>query len=236
MVVLYILLAIILLIVAVLSIRVTVKADFEQKFEAELRYLFLKIPLYPRPQKEKAPKKEKKPKEPKAEEEEQKPKKEKKKSDKPNPIITFIKNQGFDGVLNLISDIGSILTGMFGSIFRHVVFNKLYLNMVVAKNDAAATAIEYGKTCERVFPVMGYICSHMKVQKYDVEVTPDFLGYRNEAEFHVQISFRPIFLTNAAIAMVFKLLFKVGSKVLLSLFKKSNEHKNNKIEQGGALQ
>lgn len=234
MVFLYILLAIILVIVGILSIRVTVKADFDQKFEAELRYLFLKIPLYPRPQKEKKPKKEKKKTEPKPEEE-PKPQKEKKKSDKPNPIITFIKNQGFDGVLNLISDIGSILTGMFGSIFRHVVFNKLYLNLIVAKNDAAATAIEYGKTCERVFPVMGYICSHMKVQKYDVEITPDFLGYRNEAEFHVQISFRPIFLTNAAVAMAFKLLFKVGSKVLLSLFKKSNEHKNNNIEQGGAL-
>lgn len=235
MVFLYILLAIILLFVAVLSIRVTVQADFEQKFEAELQYLFFKIPLYPHQKKEKASKKEKKKPKPKAEEE-PKPKNEKKKTDKPNPIVTFIKNQGFDGVLNLISDIGSILTGMFGSIFRHVVFNKLYLNLVIAKNDAASTAIEYGKTCERVFPVMGYICSHMKVQKYDVEITPDFLGYKNEAEFHVRVSFRPIFLTNAAVAMVFKLAFKVGSKVLLSLFKKSNEHKNNKIEQGGALQ
>lgn len=235
MVVLYILLAIILLIVAVLSIRITVTADFDRKFKAELKYLFLKIPLYPRPEKEKKPKKEKKPEEPKKSKEE-KPKEEKVKDpNKQNPFVKFIKDQGFDGVLNLVSDIGSILTGMFGSIFKHVIFNKLYLKLTVAKNDAAETAIAYGKTCETVFPVMGYICSHMKVQKYDVEVNPDFLGYMNEAEFHVQVSFRPIFLTNAAIAMVFKLAFKLGSKLLLSKFKKSDEH-NNKIQQGGALQ
>ena len=58
MIALYIILGIILFFIAVLSIRFRVYLNYDKKIESYARWLFIKIPLYPRP--EKKPKKENK--------------------------------------------------------------------------------------------------------------------------------------------------------------------------------
>lgn len=230
LIVLYILLAIIVLIAAVLSIKVSLIADYSKSFHLNVKYLFLDIPVYP--QGEKKPKKEKEKKEeetPPAEEEQ------KAKKGGPNPIKTFMNNEGVSGVIGLINDAVRILKGFFGSIFRHVVFDQLFLTIVVAGRDAADTAIKYGRVSSAVFPQLGYICSHMKVKEYDADVSPDFLADVSTAEFHFKISFRPIFLVGAALALAVKLLFKVVFKLLFSKPQSSDNNINkNKVKQGGA--
>ena len=190
MIVLYILLAIIILIAAILSIKVSVIADYSQNFYLKVKYLFLEISVYPSSGKK--AKKEK----PAEETKEDVPSQEEQGAKKggKNPIKTFLENEGVSGVIGLINDTARIIGGFFGSIFRHVIFDELFLTIVVGGRDAADTAIKYGRVSASVFPPLGYICSHAKVKKYDADVSPDFLADVSTAEFHVKISFRPIFL------------------------------------------
>lgn len=224
---LYIILGIVAFFVLLFSIKIQLDAEYIDDFTASVKWLFIKIPLYPRVPKEKKPKKEKVKKEETAPTE--KPVKEK----KPNPLKTFYENQGFDGVMRLLSDFIDATEKMAASFKKHFVFQKLYLWVNISRNqDAAATAVEYGRACEKIFPAFGCVCSNFPVREYDCQVEPDFLGSIDKARFAVSVSLRPIFLINAGKAFAVRLLFKVVLKVVKS--KPKTIENNSEIKQGGA--
>lgn len=209
-----IILGIIAFFVILLSVRLTVYMTYDEEFKLDIGWLFIKLHLLPKKEKEEKekPEKEKKPKEEKkaAEASEEQPPKEK----KDNIIVSFYKNQGFSGVLQLLKDTVNAINGMFGGIFKHFIFRELKLYLSVGAGDAAETAQLYGKTCAAVFPAMGLITSTCKVKEYDCAVRPNFIEPEKAAAFRVVLSFRPIFATNAVVVMAFKLLFKVVFKLL----------------------
>lgn len=231
---LYIFIGIIVFFIAILSFRITINAEYFDNFKLDISWLFIKIPIIPakkkdKPKKEK-PKKEKKPKEDKEPtlESEETPKEKKE-----NIFIKFYNNQGFDGVIQLINNAAYSLGKMFGSFKKHIVIRELYLYMTITGGcDAAETALEYGRMCQKVFPALSYICSQLPVKKYDCEIEPDFIGLKNSAEFALSIHIRPIFFLNAIIVLVFRLLFKVVLKFLKGIKNKSNKNVNK--NEGGA--
>ncbi|MBR4050970.1 MAG: DUF2953 domain-containing protein [Clostridia bacterium] len=209
-----VILGIIAFFVLIFSIRFTVYMTYDEEFKLDISWLFIKLHILPKkekPEKEKKPKKEK---EPKEENKEQQPEEEKPKEKKDNIIVSFYKNQGFSGVLQLLKDTVNAINGMFGTIFRHFVFRELKVYMTVGASDAAETAQLYGKTCAAVFPAMGLITSTCKVKEYDCAVRPNFMAAEKTAIFRVVLSFRPIFATTAVVVLAFKLLFKVVFKLL----------------------
>ena len=118
---LYVLLGIILFFVLLLSIRITINAEYFDEFKLSLSLLFIKINILPSKNKDK-PKKEKKPKDEKPKEEpspETEPEDPKEKKD--NIFVTFYNNQGFDGVVQLINNAASSLGKMFSSFKKHLV-------------------------------------------------------------------------------------------------------------------
>lgn len=231
-----IILGIIAFFVLIFSIRFTVYMTYDEEFKLDISWLFIKLHILPKkekPEKEKKPKKEK---EPKEENTEQPPEEEKPKEKKDNIIVSFYKNQGFSGVLQLLKDTVNAINGMFGTIFRHFVFRELKLYMTVGASDAAETAQLYGKTCAAVFPAMGLITSTCNVKEYDCAVRPNFMVAEKTAIFRVVLSFRPIFATTAVVVLAFKLLFKVVLKLLKNKpkepIKKATETQNvNNIKE-----
>lgn len=230
---LYIILGIIFFFIAVLSVRITVKGEYFESFKLELSWLFLKLKIYPMKKKEKSPKEEK-PKEEPQKEEEEPPKEEQSQEKKENIFKRFYNNQGFDGVIELVNNAAYSLMRMLNSFKKHIVIREIYLYMTVSSdNDAAETALEYGRICQKVFPALSFICSALPVRKYDAEIEPDFLGKKNKAQFAFAISVRPIFFINALIVLVFRMLFKVVIKFLRGIKNKSKTNEN--IKEGGAL-
>lgn len=213
-----IILGIIAFFVILLSIRITVYMTYDSDFKLDISWLFIKLHILPKKEKDdkdNKPKKEKPKKEKKEKEPEQQPETEQPAApQKDNIIKSFYKNQGFSGVMQLIKDTVKAINGMFGGIFRHFVFRELKVYLRVGDSDAAQTAMLYGKTCSAVFPAMGLITSTCKVKEYDCEITPNFCEKEKTAVFRVVFSYRPIFAINAVIVMVFKLLFKVVFKLL----------------------
>ena len=211
MLALYIILGIILFFVLLLSIRVIVFFDYNEELKLDVRWLFIKIPIYPTKPKKKKPKKEK-------EEKEEEPAQEEPKEEKPkkeNIFVTFYKNQGFSGVMELLGNVKRIMGGMLSSFGRHFIFRELKCYFTVgAGDDAAATSMLYGKTCAAVFPVMGLITSTCRVKEYDCAVRPDFIKGEKSAVLRAVFSVRPIFYINALLVSGVKLFFKVVLKFL----------------------
>lgn len=232
---LYILLGIILFFVVLLSIRITINVEYFDEFKLSIRWLFINIQILPSKKKDK-PQKEKKPKKEKSQKEqtpEPAPNPDEQAEKKENIFVTFYNNQGFDGVIELINNLASSLGKMFSSFKKHIVFRELYLFMTVTGGcDAAETAMEYGRICQKVFPAMGYICSNLPVKKYDVEIEPDFIGTKNSSQFAALVHIRPIFFINAVIVLVFRLVFKVVLKFLKGI---KNKSKKENLNEGGAL-
>lgn len=215
---LYIILGIIAFFVILLSIKIAVTVHYEDDIALSVKWLFLNIKILPAKAKDdhkKKPKKEKKKKE-----KEEKPKeeseivKEPKKKKGDNMFVRFYKNRGVSGVLQLLKDAVKALGGMFGRIFRAFKIEQLYIAMTVGSGEAADTAIQYSKTCAAAFPAMGLLVNKLKIKKYSIDISPDFIYGKNEAKLHTKISFRPIKLINAVFVLVFELLFKVVFKLL----------------------
>ena len=239
MIALYIILAVIALIVILFSIKVSVTAVYDETFTLDIKWFFIKLRIYPEDEEKKAKKeakkaeKEQKKKNPKKE----KPKKEKTEesaSPKSNIFRDFYNNQGFAATVNLIRTAAAQLGGFLKGVYRaFVIENLTVLLRVSAGDDAAQTAIKYGKVCSAVYPAMGFICSNMKVKQYDVNVVPDFISAENTATFKLSLSVRPIKLTNAVIVLAFRLIFKVLLK-LLKGSKKNDKSITNTMKGGTA--
>lgn len=227
MLVLKIILGIIAFFVIVLSVKVKIKVHSENGIDLSVGWLFLKFNILPRPEKKK-PKKPKKPKKKK----EKKPKEENKdetvkepKEKGENMFVRFYHNNGVGGVLELLKRTEIALKGMFRRIGRSFLFEELNISLLVGAGDSAETAVKYGKTCSAAYPAMGYIVDTMRVKKYNLEISPDFIKGSNNARLHVYVSVRPIRLINAVLVLAIQMLFKVVIKFLKGAKKKKTEPK-----------
>lgn len=233
MVLLYILLGIIAFIALILSVRITINGEFFDEFKLNIKWLFINLQILPaKPKKDKPPKKQK-PKKEKTEEEQPVEETTDTGEKKENIFVRFCNNQGFDGVIELINNAAKDLGKMFSSFKKHIVLRELYLWMTISSGDAAQTALDYGRICQKVFPALSFICTNLTVKKYDVEIEPDFIGLKNKAQFAFSVSIRPIFIINAVIVLALRLVFNVVIKFLKGA-KNSNKNKEN-INEGGAL-
>lgn len=222
MIVLYILLAIIILFIIVLSVKMRIHVEYEETVTAYAKWAFLKIPLFPRPEKEPKPKKEK-PKEDAPKEEA--PKEPKPKG--PNPFAVFYENEKLQGVLDLLKRLLALIDKFGRRFLNSFVIDEMFLDVLVSGKDAADTAEKYGKTCQKVFPVTGAICANCKVVKYSVNVEPDYLGNGyNEFAFSLEISLIPRKLINAVLLFAFGAVFKVGIKFLKGIKPQKNGENN----------
>lgn len=196
---------IVALFVLILSIPLKVSLGYDDKIHLKIKYLFIKLDILPvGPKKEKNPEKEKpkKEKEPKKEETSTKEK-------KPNPIIEMVKANGYDGMMLVLSNLGKVMKTYSGKLLKSVIFDQIYLYIRVGSSDSAQTAIRYGEACQKVYPVMGFICSNNLVRKYDINVEPDFLAPKTESEFFCDMNVNLRKIINSSIGMVVRLIFKV---------------------------
>lgn len=224
-IILTVLAGIILLLCLILSVKIRVLFDYSDKVNLKIKWAFIKLDILPAAEKKKKPKPEK----PKKQEntEPEAPKEPKAKTTKPNPVKTFLENEGLEGLYNVLYQTCTALGGFFGKILRKIKVEELYLLMTVGTGDAALTAIEYGKISGVIFPMLGYICSHMQVGKYDADISPDFLADKTEGELHAALSFRPIVLTNGVVVLLFNLIFKVLIRLLRGIKQKKPTDANN---------
>ena len=165
---LYILLGIVLFIALVMFIPITLRASYKEEFWCAVYIGFVKLQLVPaKPKKEKKKKTEQ-------------PKKETEK--KPS----LIKKYGVEWLLNLIKKVAELAVSALQDFFSHILVKKLSLSISVAGDDAADTAIKYGKYCAVVYPAVGTIVRVVKCKGYGVDINPNF---SEKAETEINFDF-----------------------------------------------
>ena len=233
----WVLLGLLGLILALILFALCVKVRFRIEYSSEntsvlLKWLFLKIPLYPGKPKEKKPKEEKPPEEKHEEEEE--------KEEKPKQgggfLQTLYNAEGIDGLLAILQKVLSYTKKFFGGAYRGFVVDELYLDVRCTKEDAAATAIYYGEVCAVLFPLLGNLASKCKLKKYDFNIYPDFIARFSDASFVTSFHITPMYYIGITTAYVCRLL--IGMLVKISGANKEkkssrNENKNTKEKSEG---
>ena len=238
-----IILSVLGLVILALFVKIRIIADYGEEKSVLVKWLFVKIPVYPVKKKDKKnnnqPAEEATPQSqdvtaatdtPQADnaqlpdspsdEAENTNNKADVKTEKPNIAKIFMdSNGGVGGLVLLIKEVFSYIGSFFGGIFRAFVIDELMVDMTVTKNDAAETAIYYGQLCSTVFPMLGSFVTKYKVKKYDFNITPDFLARKNSADMHIAFGFRPAKLIGVVLLLVGRLVFKVGFKVAFRMLK-----------------
>ena len=234
----WVLLSLLALIVLALSVRVHVMAEYSRENTSlAVRWLFLKIPLYPTKKKPGGkPKKEKK----------QRmhgiltrnltgrwmrlteaPPKEEGGKKKENLLTAFYNAEGFEGVLTLLKKTCSYLKTFFGNLLYGVVVDEFYLDLRCTRSDAADTAVFYGEVCAAVFPLLGALAARLRLKKYDVNIYPDYIARFSDASFILRFHIVPIYFIGVTLAVALKMGFGVLLKILLP---KKTKHKAQAVE------
>lgn len=169
MLALYIILGVLLLLFSLTLLNVVWYAEYDEELRVLVRIGFLKIQLAPqKPKKEKpkkkAPKKQKK----------QKKKTAEPKEKKPSFIKQLHKEHGITGIINIVQRLAELVVGALKGVFSHLIVTELTVKIEVSGEDAADSAIKYGRVCAALFPALGAITKIVKVKHYNVNVTPVF--------------------------------------------------------------
>lgn len=171
---LYILLGIVLFVVLVMFIPITLRASYKEEFWCAVYIGFVKLQLVPA-----KPKKEKK-----------KVKKQTPKTEQPKKATekkpSLIKKYGIEWLLNLIKKVAELVVSALQDFFSHILVKRLSLSISVAGDDAADTAIKYGKYCAIVYPAVGTIVRVVKCKGYGVDINPNF---SEKAETEINFDF-----------------------------------------------
>lgn len=202
---LYILLGIALFVALVMFIPITLRASYKEKFWCAVYIGFVKLQLVPaKPKKEK--KKKVKKQTPKTEQS--------KKPTEKKPSL--IKKYGIEWLLNLIKRVAELAVSALQDFFSHILIKKFSLSISVAGDDAADTAIKYGKYCAVVYPAVGTIVRVVKCKGYGVDINPNF-SEKAETEINFDFAARIFAFRLVALAV------KHGIKGLKLLAEVKNE-------------
>ena len=198
MIVLYVLLGILALLLLLLLTPVHLQARYDGALRVRARYLFLVFPLYPRPEKRKKTVKRAKRKRREA----SKAEPEKKKKKELSQWERLLREEGPSGLVRTVADLARLAGTAAGRILAAVTVDRLTLCLIVASEDAADTAVNYGKACAALYPSLAVLESAVRVRRRDIALAPDFLRRRGEVRGEIRLHVRPLRILWALLRLV----------------------------------
>ncbi len=113
---------------------------------------------------------------------------------KAKKIFSRLKERlGFTGAVKEIFKLLLDCLTHIKSLLRHIKINKIRLNIAVASDDAAKTAIEYGTVCSAVYPVLALLDTVPNIGLKEINIRSDFEGSECDFSFSLQIGIQIFF-------------------------------------------
>ena len=94
------------------------------------------------------------------------------------------------------------LWGRVSYLIKKVIVKKFRLNIIVASDDAAQTALLYGGVCSVLYPVVGFLETVMDFKEDNMKIVCDYESAQPDLDFYAEIKIRVIHLLIA----VFKII------------------------------
>ena len=111
-----------------------------------------------------------------------------------NAFNKLKKKYGFAGAVKEVFAFVRAVLERLKRQFRHIAVRRLCLDIKVASEDAATTAIEYGAVCSAVYPALSFIDSIANVKMKSINVAADFNSDKSDFGFSAIIRARILFL------------------------------------------
>lgn len=202
MIVLYVLLGIILLLFLLLLCPMYVYFNFSDYLEIKIKFLLFPIILFP--------KKRNKTEDNKIIKNKDKEKNEKLKlKSKDNKISGIIKEKGLCGFLKILKELIKIVLGSAKELFKKIYIDFIDLSIVVVGDDAADTAIKYGKIYSFISFASSVLMENLNVSKSHINVAPGFNFKESKVNCIAKIHFIPLSIVKIAISMLFNFIKNV---------------------------
>lgn len=128
--------------------------------------------------------------------------------------------RGFWGAIEFFVDLGKMFGGGLIKIYRGIAANKFVLRAEITGEDAADTAIKYGRICSAAFPMLSILLSNMRRYSQDIEITPNFDGEEGRIYFDGEFVAFPIIVICHALGAVIKFAWKQIKITLKNQMKK----------------
>ena len=211
---------IVLFLIILFRQSVTVTFDYENKLDIKVKFLFFTI--YPtKPKKKKKPKREKKKKEKSAEKtsdtsadtaensnasdtgdkpetETDTEKADDSKKEKPKKKFTL-------DDLQMIMDYVESAWPPIKRLFKKIRWYDVYVDWVVASDDAAKTALMYGGICSFLYPFFKWLTTYFTAHVKEVNIEPDFSKEKQDIFIYFVLKLR----LSTALACIIWLLWRV---------------------------
>lgn len=185
MIALYIILAFFLLVSLILFLNVSFVFELKEEFDFKVKILFITLNAEKIANLFSSDKKEKK-----IEEKTESIKKKRKKT--------------VSEIIDTIVDVIDLVKAVFGEFTRYARLKLAYLDLKVATEDAAKTALVYGTLSGAVYSALEFLDSFLNVKKnyQKISVYPDFSDTKTKVSLKIIISIKPIHVLLAAMHLL----------------------------------
>ena len=170
-----------------------VRLDFSFDGEAFFKLRVYSVPVY---------KKQEKPTD--ITQQEKPPEKEKQGEEKKPNFFTELKEErGFSGAIQFCTGLASMLIKKLYFFISRLHFSRFCLDISVASEDAAKTAIEYGAVCSAVYPVLSLLTTTAHFKSKSINVSADFENRTPECSVSFSVHARVITVLIVAVSAFF---------------------------------
>lgn len=189
----YVFLAFQVIFAVLLACPVVVEAGFQDALSARISFLFFHYTVAPKPPEEEKTEKQKQKEEEKAKQHAEK-----------HQLRELFQKKGLSGFLEIFSEAAKLAGTTAQRIFRHLVFRRFWLRIAVGGEDAAETALDYGRVCGVVGTAAGMMFQYVKYRNYHIAIVPDFQLQKSLVTFELKAHIKLFFLLNALLSAFFK--------------------------------
>ena len=110
-----------------------------------------------------------------------------------------------------ILEILELLCVKFMKLMRHIRFKKVKMELVVATDDAADTALSYGRACAVTGAIVNYLDKAIHFSPQQISVVSDFTSTESRFYLNGVIKLRVFFILHFAVTTLFSLIkLKIG--------------------------
>jgi len=126
---------------------------------------------------------------------------------KESPFAQLIAEQGFSGAVGLLLETARLTTGSLGKVLRTTVVDRFDLDIKIADEDAASTAISYGRWCAVIYPAAALILRYVFRYKKNIIIRPDYESEESTFGADIKLHVYPIAVACIAAALFAKIVW-----------------------------
>ena len=185
MIALIILCALILLVLLILFVPINLHLSYKEEFRLKIKFFGVKVFEFPSKKKTTKTK--------------EKENEQNNFSNAAKGLFGFLKETyGFSTAVKKVLKLFYDMLAHIKILLRHIKVKNIRLLIVVSGDDAASTAIEYGKVCSAAYPVIAFLDCFRGIDFKKIDIVSDFEENKKEFEFSLNVKIQVLYMLISA--------------------------------------